>query len=411
MVFDKKTLRNIFLVACGCIILYWILHETERFNAVYSTLRDILSPFVLGAGFAFILNVPMRGIEAMLSFVKNRDARRALSILLTILLFILVVSLVFWLLIPQIIETGHTFVDRLPGFFSNVQAKISEFLADNPELLQFINENIIHVFDPTKLIGVLEGALDQFGNSISTIVSGTFSAISLVVSFVFNAVVSLVFAVYCLSQKETLASQCKRLLYAIFPENWSDYIIRVMRLTNTTFSHFLSGQFVEVCILGCMFAISMAIFGMPYIPLVSVLVAVTAFIPLVGAFIGCFFGALFILVNDPMQAVWFVIMFLVLQQIEGNLIYPKVVGAHIGLPGMWVLFAVALGGELMGVSGMFLMIPMASVVYTLIGEFANSRVALKGISPEKYSNVPISKEDIQQEKSADSEKSNNTVAE
>lgn len=231
---------------------------------------------------------------------------------------------------------------------------------------------------------MLEGALDQFGNSISTIVSGTFSAISILVSFIFNAVVSLVFAVYCLAQKETLASQGKRLLYAILPEKTGDYIIRVMRLTNTTFSNFLSGQFVEVCILGCMFAVSMAIFGMPYIPLVSVLVAVTAFIPLVGAFVGCFFGALFILVNDPMQAVWFVVMFLVLQQIEGNLVYPKVVGAHIGLPGMWVLFAVALGGELMGVSGMFLMIPMASVVYTLIGEFTNSRILRKGIAREKY---------------------------
>ncbi len=389
MVFDKKTLRNIFLVASGCILLYWVLHETERFNAVYGTLKDILSPFVLGAGFAFILNVPMRGIESMLGFIKSPDIRRAVAILVTILLFLLVLALVFWLLIPQIIETSETFVDRLPGFFLSVQEQITEFLADNPDLLQFINENIIHAFDPTKLVGMLEGALDQFGNSISTIVSGTFSAITILVSFIFNAVVSLVFAVYCLSQKETLASQGKRLLYAILPEKSSDYIIRVMRLTNTTFSNFLSGQFVEVCILGCMFAVSMAIFGMPYIPLVSVLVAITAFIPLVGAFIGCFFGALFILVNDPMQAVWFVIMFLVLQQIEGNLIYPKVVGAHIGLPGMWVLFAVALGGELMGVSGMFLMIPLASVVYTLIGEFANSRIALKGIAPEKYSNCAV----------------------
>lgn len=384
MLFDKKTLRNIFLVACGCIFLYWILHETERFNAVYGTLKGILSPFVLGAGFAFILNVPMRGIESKLGFVKNRDVRRGAAILLTVLLFLLVLALVFWLLIPQIMETARTFVDRLPGFFLSVQEKITEFLADNPELLNFINENIIHAFDPTKLVGMLEGALDQFGNSISTIVSGTFSAISILVSFIFNAVVSLVFAVYCLAQKETLASQGKRLLYAILPEKTGDYIIRVMRLTNTTFSNFLSGQFVEVCILGCMFAVSMAIFGMPYIPLVSVLVAVTAFIPLVGAFVGCFFGALFILVNDPMQAVWFVVMFLVLQQIEGNLVYPKVVGAHIGLPGMWVLFAVALGGELMGVSGMFLMIPMASVVYTLIGEFTNSRILRKGIAREKY---------------------------
>ena len=157
-----------------------------------------------------------------------------------------------------------------------------------------------------------------------------------------------------------------------------------MRLANSTFSNFLSGQFVEVIILGSLFAVCMAIFGMPYIPLVSVLIAITAFIPIVGAFIGCFFGAFFILVEDPMMAVWFVVMFLVLQQIENNLIYPRVVGSSVGLPSMWVLVAVAVGGEMMGVVGMFLMIPMASVFYALLREFATHRLELKGISAEKY---------------------------
>jgi predicted PurR-regulated permease PerM len=196
-------------------------------------------------------------------------------------------------------------------------------------------------------------------------------------------VIGIVFALYCLFGKETLARQGRRLLYAFFPENVSDETIRVMRLTNSTFSNFLSGQCVEVCILGSLFAISMAIFRMPYIPLVSVLVAVTAFIPIVGAFVGCVLGAFFIFVDDPLLAVGFVVMFLILQQIENNLIYPRVVGTSIGLPGMWVLLAVAVGGELMGVAGMFLMIPFASVLYTLLREVTNSRLENREIAPEK----------------------------
>lgn len=336
----------------------------------------MLSPFLVGACIAFVMNVPMRGIEKRLSGIKNAGARRSLAIFLTLILFILVLTAVFWLLIPQVITTIETVVNKLPGFISDIQALIEKFLADNPELLEWINNNI----SLEQFAGVLQGAIDSVGNSLSTIVSGAFSAVGTITTILFNAVVSIVFALYSLARKEILARQSRRLLYAFLPERWGDRIIRVMRLANSTFSHFLSGQFLEVCILGAMFAISMAIFKMPYIPLVSVLVAITAFIPLVGAFVGCFLGAFFILVDNPIQAFWFVVMFLVIQQIEGNLIYPRVVGAHIGLPGMWVLLAVAVGGEMMGISGMFLMIPLASVIYTLLDEFSSKRVTQKGIS-------------------------------
>ena len=160
-------------------------------------------------------------------------------------------------------------------------------------------------------------------------------------------------------------------------------------MTNCAFSNFLSGQCVEVCILGGMFAVAMAIFQMPYIPLVSVLVAVTAFIPVVGAWAGCILGTFFIFVEDPMLAVWFVVMFLVLQQIENNMIYPRVVGNSIGLSGMWVLVAVGVGGGLMGFAGMFIMIPVTSVLYTLASEFTNKRFAAKNIDPKKLEPQPM----------------------
>ena len=381
MHFDRKTLRNIFIGVAACIVLYWILHEPERFKSVYDTLSGIFSPFVVGAGLAFIINVPMRSIENRLIGVKNENVRRVLAVLGTLAVILLVLALVFYLLIPQVIETAETVALKLPDFFNNLWLKFMAFLQERPELLEWFMTNTS--LESFNIGAILEKVLNVVGNSVSTIVTGAFTAIGGLAGILVNGVIAIIFALYCLFNKETLARQGRRLLYAFAPEKASDQVVRILRLTNSTFSNFLSGQCLEVCILGCLFAVTMAILRLPYIPLVSVLVAVTAFIPVVGAFAGCILGAFFILVNDPLQAVIFIVMFLVLQQIENNLIYPRVVGTSIGLPGMWVLLAVAVGGELMGVAGMFLMIPLASVLYTLLRELANSRLETKQIVQEK----------------------------
>lgn len=386
MGYDKKKISYVFGGVTGCILLYWLLFRTEQAKLAYDTVMGILSPFIVGAVLAFILNVPMRGIENLLGKIKKPEIRRPVALLLTFLAVLLVLSLVVGLLIPQIMETGKTFVGRLPGFFDKVEAWIMTFLEDNPELFTWVQENVN--LKDLDIGAIVKEAVDMVGSSVSTIVSGTFSAIGTLTSGIVNMVVSIVFAIYCLFRKEILARQGRRLLYAFLPEKWGDTIVSVLRLANSTFSNFLSGQCLEVCILGSMFAVSMAIFQMPYIPLVSVLVAVTAFIPIVGAFVGCILGALFILVDNPMQAVWFVGMFLVLQQIENNLIYPRVVGTSIGLPGMWVLLAVAVGGEVMGVAGMFLMIPMAAVLYVLLREITNVRLEKRGVDGDKLMNQP-----------------------
>lgn len=381
MHFDRKTLRNIFIGVAACIVLYWILHEPERFKSVYDTLSGIFSPFVVGAGLAFIINVPMRSIENRLIGVKNENVRRVLAVLGTLAVILLVLALVFYLLIPQVIETAETVALKLPDFFNNLWLKFMAFLQERPELLEWFMTNTS--LESFNIGAILEKVLNVVGNSVSTIVTGAFTAIGGLAGILVNGVIAIIFALYCLFNKETLARQGRRLLYAFVPEKASDQVVRILRLTNSTFSNFLSGQCLEVCILGCLFAVTMAILRLPYIPLVSVLVAVTAFIPVVGAFAGCILGAFFILVNDPIQAVIFIVMFLVLQQIENNLIYPRVVGTSIGLPGMWVLLAVAVGGELMGVAGMFLMIPLASVLYTLLRELTNSRLETKQVVQEK----------------------------
>ena len=386
MEINKKAFRNLFLGIGACIVLYWMLHEEERVSAIWKTITGIRAPFVLGAGLAFILNVPMRSFEGMFSWVKNLSLRRVIALLLTLIAFALVLALVFWLLIPQVAATVQSLIPQMVDFFQNAQTWVFDFLENNPQLWELVQNNSnFQNFDWGKLI---EKAMSVVSSSLTTIANGAFSAIGSIFGAVVNTVIGIVFAVYCLFRKEILARQGRRLLYALLPEKISDEAVRIFRLTNSTFSNFLSGQCIEVLILGCMFAVSMAIFRMPYIPLVSVLVAVTAFIPVVGAFVGCIFGAFFILVDNPLQAVWFIVMFLVLQQIEGNLIYPKVVGDSIGLPGMWVLVAVTVGGELFGVAGMFLMIPLVSVVYTLLREYTNARLKAKGIPEEKLMDHP-----------------------
>ena len=382
---EKKTLKNIFLGVALCIILYWILHETERVKSVFAVISDVLFPFALGASLAFVFNVPMRAVEGLLKGIKQPGLRRALSILITFVVVLLVLAVVILLLIPQIGDTIESLVPKLVDFFNRVQTFVIDSVNNNPDLVELIGTELYKI-DWASLV---QDAIKMVTNSITTILSGAIVAISTASSVMMDVVIAIVFAVYCLAQKENLARQGRKLVYAFIPEKAADYIVRVMQLTNATFSNFFSGQCIEVCILGSMFAVTMAIFRMPYIPLVSVLVAVTAFIPVVGAWVGCVFGAFFILVANPLQAVWFVLMFLVLQQIENNLIYPRVVGTSIGLSGMWVLIAVGVGGSLMGVAGMFLMIPVTSVVYTLLAEYTNKRLANMSIDKEKLQSNPL----------------------
>ena len=386
MEISKKTLRLIFGGAAGCIILYWLLHETERLTALLGNVGAVLSPFVVGAVLAFILNVPMRGIENWLKRIKNDQGRRALAIILTMIAVILVLTGVVCLLVPQLIETVETLIATLPGFFNRSKVFVKEFLNDNPELMTWLYENTD--FQTIDWSGLIEKGVSWISASLDTIVNGALNTVVTLGNGVFNAVISLVFALYCLARKEILARQGRRILYSILPEKFSDETVRILRMANSTFSNFISGQCLEALILGSMFAVSMSIFRMPYMPLVSVVIAVTALVPIVGAFAGCILGAFFILVNDPVLAFWFVIMFLVLQQIEGNLIYPRVVGTSIGLPGMWVLVAVAVGGDLMGVGGMLLMIPLTSVLYALTREYTNKRLEHRQIDPQKLCNHP-----------------------
>ena len=383
---ERKTLRHIFLGVAGCILLYWLLHETERVKSVWNFVLSMISPFIIGSGLAFVLNVPMRGIERWFGKVKKKSLRRSAAIVLTFVFLGLVLYVVFRLVLPQIIETIQNLVEQLPIFLNGAVDKVNAFLSTHPQVLEWVNENTN--FQQINWSEYIQKAVGIASESVTVIVSGAFSMIGALFTGVFNAVIGVVFCIYCLARKEILARQFRRLAYSFLPERFCDKAVRILRLTNATFSNFISGQCVEACILGSLFAVAMLIFRMPYIPLISVLIAVTALIPIVGAFVGCIVGAFLILVNDPLQAVWFVVMFLALQQFENNVIYPKVVGKSVGLPGMWVLLAVTVGGELMGVAGMLLMIPLTSVLYSLLREITAKRLDTRCIDSSKLQDQP-----------------------
>ena len=378
---NRKVSRGFVIAVFALIVGYMLLRETERVKMIWNFLKGIFSPFILGALLAFILNVPVRFFETKLGKLKNEKVRRITAICLMLLAVVLVIAAVLLLLVPQIEETVKNLVEQLPNFFVNVSDRVNLFLEQHPKIRDMLGLEDGYLGVEWKT--VVETVLSALESSISTILGSAVNLLGSLASGIINAVFSIIFAFYCLARKETLARQGRKLLYSLLKEKHADELVRILRMTNSTFSNFITGQCIEAMILGLLFVPTMAIFKMPYIPLICVVITVTALVPLVGAFAGCILGAFFILVNDPMQAVAFVLMFLVIQQFEGNVIYPKVVGESIGLPGMWVLLAVAVGGGLMGVMGMFLMVPLASVVYTLLREFTNKRIQHRAVPAEK----------------------------
>ena len=392
---NKNTMKRIIwallAVACGSIVLYWLLNNEVRVKNVFDRIKSIFNPFILGAAMAFVLNVPMRAFEKLFKFVKHDKLRRIIAIALTLIAFTLVVGAISVLLTFAIIdayavlESKLTDYEFLNGFLVRLQPLLSVDLGE-------IDPGTFGLKDFWNLLVQLT---ETWGSSISSIISSAFSTVGKIGGAIVNFVIAIVFSIYCLGQKDTLVRQGRKILYAFFPEKFADETVRILRLSSTTFSNFLSGQCIEVCILGAMFAVTMAIFRMPFVALISILIAVTAFIPIVGAFAGCIVGAFLILMKNPenpMQAVLFVILFLVLQQIEGNFIYPRVVGNSVGLSGMWVLLAVAVGGKLFGIVGMFMMVPFASVLYTILREKTHKRldrrVNEQNLDPEKLNVQP-----------------------
>lgn len=363
---NMKKIRHLIVFTALIILCFW------KYTIVFQAVKFVIGvvfPFILGGAIAFVFNVPMHFIENRLIQEKwkekykiVRKTARPVSLVLTIIFVIGIVAAVLFGVLPQLTGTIAKLGYSIQTFIPKVQEWANDWFHNNKEVMAYVNQL---EFNWDK---VIEVAVDWVSNGAGNIVeSGVTAAVNIVSGFA-TFFIAFVFACYILLQKEKLGVQAKKVLFAFVQKGRAEAAIEVCSLTYRTFSNFLTGQCMEAVILGTMFVIAMSIFKMPYAWLIGILITFTALIPIFGAFIGCAVGTFLIFMIYPIQALWFIVLFLVLQQIEGNLIYPHVVGNSVGLPSIWVLAAVSIGGSLMGVVGMLIFIPIVSVLYALFRE-------------------------------------------
>ena len=371
-----KKIRELIVFTALLVVALW---KFDVVLGVLKTIWDIIFPFVLGGAIAFLTNVPMSFLEKKIfENVKKknkivRKLKRPISLILTIVLVVGVIALVMFGVIPQLTRTMGTLVTSINDFIPQMQSWIGEFFHNNQEIMNLVDQI---EFDPDQAI---KWGISLLGNGAGNMMNTTMSAVGSIVSGVATFFIAFSFACYILFQKEKLHIQIRKVFFAFLPRQKADAFLKVCSLTYRTFANFLAGQCLEAVILGSMFVVTLSILRMPYALLIGILIAFTALIPIFGAFIGCAVGSFLIFMVNPQQAILFVIVFLVLQQIEGNLIYPHVVGESVGLPSIWVLAAVTIGGNLMGIVGMLVFIPLLSVIYTIFREFVYLRLKKQNI--------------------------------
>lgn len=374
---DKKQFVQLILtIITFTVLLVFLVNHFGVISGAIGKLFSLLFPFFVGCGIAFILNIPMRGIENAI-FKKETGKlykfKRPISMVLTYIAALIFLALVMFVVVPEVCDTIGKVKELLPGFVNRTKEIALSYTSKYPEISEKITK-----FEPN-----FDQIFSFFNDNGGEIMSATVSIFSSIIGTIVNVFIGIVFSAYILSQKEKLGKQAKLLIYAMFKEKTADELMVFGKIANTTFSKFFTGQFREGIILGIMFMIAMAIAGIQYPLTIGVLIAFTALIPVFGAFIGLFVGSFLIMVVEPQQVIWFVVLFFLLQFIENYFIYPKLVGGDIGLPAIWVLLAVLAGGDLMGVVGMFIFIPLVSVFYAYFRIIIYRRIQKRNINVDE----------------------------
>ncbi|MBE6820721.1 MAG: AI-2E family transporter [Ruminococcaceae bacterium] len=375
--FNKNTLKYIAGLAALIILFAWIINNTDKVSGVFSLISSVISPFVTGFCFAFVINVLLRPTEKIFDKIfgkcdekKRAKIRRPVCLVLsTVIIIGLLFALVF-MIIPEFINALQSLIKSVPQYVAQVEIWAHKLIA-------FAESHGVTLPELSFNSGKILDTLKNFINS-SGIVDKTIDFTGSIVTGIVNLIIAIAFSLYLLAQKERLSAQIKKFLQAFLPKkNSVDRLANLVEIADRTFTSFITGQLTEAVIIGVLCFIGMLIFKMPYAAVISVLVGFTALIPVFGAFIGTALGALLIVFDNPMKALWFVVFIVVLQQLEGNLIYPKVVGKSVGLPGIWVLVAVSIGGTAFGIPGILLSVPLCSVVYNLTAYLVKVRLKKK----------------------------------
>ena len=372
---NKRLLKYVFWITLIIAVAYTAVTQPQKIGAVIGGAISLLSPFIIGFCMAYVVNLLLRPLERFWMWIWHKAKRqklisktkRPLCLTLSFLVVLGVIFAIVFMIIPALKDTVVSFANKVPQYAKTVESWYYALV----DVLGNYNFELPEIsLDINKITDFAKSVISNYGsNVLDTTVNVTTSIVSAIV----DIVLGLVFAIYLLAQKEKLGNQTRRAATAILGPERSKRVVDFTALTNSVFTKFVTGQLTEACIIGVLCFIGMSIFKMPYAGIISILVGFTALVPIFGAFIGTAVGAFLILLESPIKAVWFVVFIIILQQLEGNLIYPRVVGKSVGLPGIWVLTAVTVGGGLFGVLGMLFSVPICSVLYVLFRNFVNKK--------------------------------------
>lgn len=373
---ENPKIKSYFLLATYVVILAYILLNITNMYTVFGYIFSILSPILIGIALAFMLNIPMKFFEnKVLRSLDNskktfaKKLKRPLAILITLfIVFGIILTLIFFV-VPQLSHSISTLINILPSSISSIEKSLSSSL-HSTDLFNKIWPTFANIWNE-----ILSAITSVTGSVITNIVNLTIGITTTIVNFFMAFILS----IYMLASKEKLLHQCKKLIYAFIPLKHSNRIMEVVHISNKMFSAFITGQFIEAIIIGVMCFVGMTICGMPYSILISIIIGVTALIPVFGAFIGIIPGIFILLTVSPATAFWFIILIIVIQQIEGNIIYPRVVGNSLGIAGIWIMISMLIGADTFGLIGMILGIPLFGVFYTILSRVVNSKLKDKNL--------------------------------
>lgn len=371
---NKKLFKSLILLITYAVLLVLFVVRADDLLGAIKNILAIFEPLYIGFAIAFVLNRPCRFFRRLYQKKfppKTQKLAQPLAVATAYILFLLIIAGAIAFILPQVVESLTVFLSNISGYVEQLQVLLDSV----------VRRLDLELLESVDILGTLSGALQEVMSSVLNLLTSTLphllSLTSTVVSITVTALLSFVFSIYMLWSGDVLLGQCRRLIKAYLPERISNAVFEVGRLTSNTFTRFITGQILEACILGVLCCIGMVILRLSYAPLIGVIVAVSALIPVLGSYFGAVVSALLLLMVSPVQAITFLIFLIILQQLEGNLIYPRVVGNSVGLPGIWVLAAVTVGGGLFGVVGMLIGVPTASVLYTLLRKDMRRRLAEK----------------------------------
>lgn len=360
------------------VLVYWAVNNLVVLRSGFTVITSAFTPFIIGGALAFILNLPMKLIEEFLTKAlgKYKKWYRYISIIVSLMLVVFFFYLLIFLIIPDLQQTITSFIEVVPDTIRNIVNSSMDFIDNNPRVVEYIQQLDI------DFNSIQQQAVNTVQNFATRMIGGTLNFVLSTIDSVVIIFIAVIFAVYLLSMKEALTRQIKKLIYSLWSLKWANYFVNVGKKANEIFSSFVGGQILEAIILGLLVYVGMWIFGFPYRLSVSAVTGALALIPVYGAILGGIVGFILISVVSFPQALAFVVFIVVIQQIEGNVIYPRVVGNSVGLPGIWVMMVVTVGGSLFGLVGMLIAVPTISLIYALVAATVNHRLKQRNLNIE-----------------------------